>query len=372
MRIGIMSMQRITNYGSFLQAYGLKQVVEELSGKEGTVEFVDYQPEAPVAHVKESVSKRRCLVARVINMMSSSYRKYRNEQLKIGSTFTEFCNAYQQKFLPTLGVSDKRNYSPKLDLLIIGSDEVFNCTQPESTVGYSRQLFGKDHNARKLISYAASFGSTTLEKLEQYSIKQEVGELLGKFDALSVRDQNSSLIVDELCHRTPEKHIDPVLLYNFPEVDKIEVKLKDYLIVYAYADRIQEHEAVAIRKFAEQKQKKIITLGFWMPWADEYVIASPLEVLAYIKHADYVVTDTFHGTIFSIKYQIPFATIIRKSNQEKLGDLLDTFELQSRQVYNVEDIGKILETDLPETVKKLITDKQCGARSYLLHELSLL
>ena len=372
MRIGIMSMQRITNYGSFLQAYGLKQVIEELLGKEGTVEFVDYQPEAPVAHTKESVSNRRCLLARVIHMMSPSYRKYRNDQLKIGSTFSEFCNAYQQNFLPMLGVSEKRNYCPELDILIIGSDEVFNCTQPEITVGYSRQLFGKDHNARKLISYAASFGSTTLEKLEKYLIKQELGELLGKFDALSVRDHNSCLIVDELCHRTPEKHIDPVLLYNFPEVDKIEVKLKDYLVVYAYADRIQGNEAAAIRKFAEQRQKKIITLGFWMPWADEYVLASPLEVLAYIKHADYVVTDTFHGTVFSIKYQIPFATIIRKSNQEKLSDLLDTFELQKRQVLDVEDIGKILEVVLPETVQKLITDKQCEARSYLQHELLLL
>ena len=109
-----------------------------------------------------------------------------------------------------------------------------------------------------------------------------------------------------------------------------------------------------------------------MPWADEYVLASPLEVLAYIKHADYVVTDTFHGTVFSIKYQIPFATIIRKSNQEKLSDLLDTFELQKRQVLDVEDIGKILEVVLPETVQKLITDKQCEARSYLQHELLLL
>lgn len=136
--------------------------------------------------------------------------------------------------------------------------------------------------------------------------------------------------------------------------------------------RIQEHEAAAIRKFAEQKQKMIVTLGFWMPWADEYVLASPLEVLAYIKHADYVVTDTFHGTVFSIKYQTSFATIIRRSNQEKLGDLLDTFELQSRQVFNVEDIGKILETALPETVKKLITDKQREARNYLHRELSLL
>lgn len=370
MKIGIMSMQRITNYGSFLQAYGLKKVTEELIGDRGIVEFVDYLPEKPVAYVEASASNRKNLLTRAFNMLSPSYRKYRNEQLKIGSTFSAFCDAYQKEFLPTLGVDDKRNYCPELDVLIVGSDEVFNCTQPEAAVGYSRQLFGKDHNAKKLISYAASFGSTTIEKLKRYLIEQEVGEMLGNFNAISVRDENSAFIVAQICHRIPETHIDPVLLYDFPEVDKIKIKLKDYIVVYAYADRIKVHEADAIRRFAEQKKKRILTLGFWMPWADEYVLASPLEVLAYIKNADYVVTDTFHGTVFSIKYQTPFATIIRENNQEKLGNLLDTFELRERQVLDIEKIDKVLEKDLPVMVRNIVADKQREARNYLQRELT--
>ena len=87
-------------------------------------------------------------------------------------------------------------------------------------------------------------------------------------------------------------------------------------------------------------------MGFYQPFCDKYILASPIEVLAYIKKADYVITDTFHGTVFSIKYQVPFATIIRESNKEKLGDLLDTFSLSDRQVFNVKDIDNILNSPI--------------------------
>lgn len=86
-------------------------------------------------------------------------------------TFQEFSKAYNEHFLPKLNVKMEYNICPKLDALVIGSDEVFNCTQPGNKVGFSRQLFGKNNNAGKVVSYAASFGSTTYEKLKQYHCK---------------------------------------------------------------------------------------------------------------------------------------------------------------------------------------------------------
>ena len=71
-------------------------------------------------------------------------------------------------------------------------------------------------------------------------------------------------------------------------------------------------------------------------------MASPLEVLAYIKHADYVITDTFHGTVFSIKYQKKFGTIIRDSNRQKLGDLMEKFGVMERRICELEKIEEIL------------------------------
>ena len=71
--------------------------------------------------------------------------------------------------MPLLGITDEMNYNPTLDCLVIGSDEVFNCIQKNSNVGYSTELFGKDNRADRLITYAASFGNTTLEKAGKVS-----------------------------------------------------------------------------------------------------------------------------------------------------------------------------------------------------------
>lgn len=361
-----MSMQRVTNYGSFLQAYGLMHTIQGIC-PEAEVEFVDYEVGESLVQSTESADvKHRSVFQRAVKMLSPQYRRYRKQQLRLNQSFQTFFEVFQTQFLPQLHISERKNILPTLDILVIGSDEVFNCTQAGDVVGYSTQLFGKNHQAEKLISYAASFGSTTLEKLERYNKTDELGELLSRFDGLSVRDSNSCRIVEQLCGRKPEKNIDPVLLYGFPEVENKSVNIKDYLVVYAYADRITETEAETIQKFAREQGKKILTLGFWQTFADDYVLATPLEVLAYIKHADFVITDTFHGTVFSIKYQVPFATIIRESNKEKLGDLLDTFGLRSREVKKINKLSDVLLAPLQrETIEMILSNEQQRAQSYL-------
>ena len=150
------------------------------------------------------------------------------------------------------------------------------------------------------------------------------------------------------------------------EVDDIDISLKDYIIVYAYADRIQEEEATAIRKFAKKKGKKVLSLGFYQPFCDEYVLASPFETLAYVKNADYIITDTFHGTVFSIKYQIPFATIIRESNQQKLSDLLSLFNLKERSVTDIKMLQSILELPMKrEEISRILKNEKKRAKDYL-------
>lgn len=368
MKIGIMSMQRVQNYGSFLQAYGLKKVIEDMGH---TVQFVDYLPEKSVIpEQKISIAARmfrKCV--NFVRLLSPAYRKWRSQQIYMNRTFSEFCHAYDTDFLPLLQVDHTPDISPELDVLIIGSDEVFNCTQPGNTVGFSRQLFGKDHRAKKLISYAASFGSTTMQKLNAYHIDGEVGELLKQFDAISVRDEHSAQMVRQLTARTPLQHMDPVLVYDFPEVADIKIERKDYIVVYAYADRLNKDEIAAVKDFAKKNNKKILSLGFYQPFCDEYVLVSPLETLAYMKHADYVVTDTFHGTVFSLKYQKNFATIIRESNKEKLTGLLKVFGAENRCVTNLQELEDILEKSLSPDVPNMIASEQLRAKAYLTEHL---
>jgi len=365
MKIGIMSMQRIINYGSFLQAYGLKKIIENLGHN---VEFVDYLIEPPVvADVKQrdnSQFKRIYNLFKII--FSCKYRKKRNYDIKQNSAFSSFYRRFENEWLPILGVTKENNYLPELDTLVIGSDEVFNCTQPGDKVGYSLQLFGKDHKADKLISYAASFGSTTFEKLEKYGKQEEIGNLLNKFSAISVRDNNSHKIVEKLTNKSISDNIDPVLLYDFEDEVNHKIDLENYVVVYAYSGRISETEAKAIQSFAHKHNKKTLSIGIMQAFTDEYVCVEPFEMLSYIKNADYIITDTFHGTVFSIKYQIPFATIIRESNKEKLTDLLDKFALSGRRVNSLEDLEKIAIQPMNKyEIKEKIESYQMVAKKYL-------
>ena len=186
-----MSMQRIINYGSFLQAYGLKKTIENLGH---TVEFVDYKVGEPLVD-EVSVSSNESKIKRIMKVLfSKKYRKMRNAQIIENQAFSEFNYKFENEWLPLLEITRDKNISPKLDALVIGSDEVFNCTQSNSDVGYSSQLFGFENNANRLITYAASFGSTTLENLKKYDKDKEIAEYISNFNAISVRDNNSQRI----------------------------------------------------------------------------------------------------------------------------------------------------------------------------------
>ena len=341
-KVGIMSMQRIANYGSFLQAYALKQLIKELGYR---VEFVDYHIEPPI-FVEEADNKNKFVRKLKKGLETFRYQVPLSHKL----SFIRYKQSFAKKYMPFLGVTDTMNYNPKLDCMVIGSDEVFNCIQKNSNVGYSMELFGKNNNADRLITYAASFGNTTLGKLEKYKKTDEIKAQLKKFDAISVRDANSGSIVNQLTGKSPVYNLDPVLTYDYMNCcDKIpNIVLKEkYLILYAYAGRISNGEAEWIAEYARKKNLKVYAIGGVQKCADCFINCSPFEVLAYFKNAEEVITDTFHGSIFSVITHKPFTTLVRKSvgnsygNEEKLCDLLDRLNLKERMTTKVQDIEVI-------------------------------
>lgn len=366
-KVGIMSMQRIVNYGSFLQAYALKQLVQQQGCD---VEFVDYHVGKPVIEDNnESNNKLIRKFKKGIELI-----KYK-APLKQKIQFLRYKESFQNKYFSILGINDSYNYNPNLDCLIIGSDEVFNCIQKNSNVGYSLELFGKDNNAKKLISYAASFGNTTLEKLKKYNKEQEIAELLKKFDAISARDNNSSKIVEELTGSKPVYNLDPVLMYDYMhecnEIPTLNINEK-YLILYAYSGRISKYESKWISKYAKNKGLKIYTIGGIQSCGDKFIDCSPFEILAYFKNAEEVITDTFHGSIFSIINHKRFSTVVRKSNgneygnEEKLSDLLSSLNLKERIVTSIEDVENVNSIGINyDDVDKLIKSYRKQTKEYL-------
>jgi polysaccharide pyruvyl transferase WcaK-like protein len=334
-KIGIMSMQRIKNYGSFLQAYALKSIIEDLGYE---VEFVDYHKGLPL--VKNNTFRISSFLKEDMSVIQKL------QYIKHKKNFN--------KYLKLLKINNNYNYNAKVDTLVIGSDEVFNCIQSNPNVGYSLELFGQNNNSKKLISYAASFGNTTLEKLYEYYINDEVGELLKKFDCISVRDINSFKIVKQLTKKEPLINLDPVLVYDYMDEAKIvPINVKEkYMIIYAYKGRISSKEREQIRKFAKAKNLKIYALASPQKCADKFIDCSPFQVLSYFKNAEYIITDTFHGTIFSIIANKKFISLIRKSNdnfygnEEKLAFLLKELNLEDRSGFDIENLINILNEDI--------------------------
>lgn len=341
-KIGIMSMQRVINYGSYLQAYALKSTLEKMGHD---VEFVDY-------HVNNALENNK--KNRIIKKIKSfnSVKVPFIQKIK----FYYFYKTFSKKYHNLIGINTKNyNYLPHLNTLIIGSDEVFNCFQKGNIVGYSLELFGKDNNANNLYSYAASFGNTTLKKIEENNKREELEKLLKKFDLISVRDFNSFSIIENLIGQKPQKNIDPVLLYDFLNDDRFDFskKIKNkYLIVYAYTNRIKKEECKKIESFARKNKLIIVTIGGPQNMKSKFLSVSPFDIFGYFKNAEYIITDTFHGTIFSMINHAKFVTIIRKSingsygNEEKLTSLLTDFRLNSRIIYDLDKIDEVINSKI--------------------------
>ncbi len=358
MKIAILSMQRVINYGSFLQAYSLKKILEsnghtvtfiDIKNKEGNTDYSrPYKKEGWMYYIK-------WMYRRLFHTLAYC-ASFEREHI--------FCT----KLFYELGMQERYNSgdNQEFDLCIIGSDEVFNCCQDAPWQG-SMHLFGEGINAKKIITYAASFGHTTIASLKVSGMLDSVRNNLNALDAISVRDKNSSEIIKDLTGKDSIKNVDPVFLSTYQQRIPEKVKHRNYILIYGYDGRICEEEIViTIKKFAKDHNKKTIALGMAQSWCDMTIVPDPFELLAYFRNADYIVTDTFHGTVFSIKYQKQFVTIVRSSNKEKLVDLLETFGLCSRAVFDYTKIPDVLMNSYDKkAVRNLIQEKKDTALGYL-------
>lgn len=361
--VGILSMQRVINYGSFLQAYALKQLL--LTNGAEDVSFIDIRPGKQLPGY-EAIGMKY-LFKKAIKLFSLLLPGKLSVRLRDHIFMKQLGMRFTRDYFPMLGL--ERPAPTHYDLVVIGSDEVFNCCQMSSW-GYTPQLYGDIPNAEKVISYAGSFGHTIYEQLKFFKIDSEIADTLKKVSAISVRDSNSADIITKLTGVHPLIHLDPVLIYDFSKEIENSTKSnrKNYIIVYSYQGRITDkQEVLTIRKFAKEQNKRLISIFCQYDWCDETIVPdTPFDVLPWFKGADYIVTDTFHGTIFSIITERPFVTLIRNSNKQKISYLLDKLKLQNRIVTDTVQIPKVL-IQIPNysDTRMIIQSEKCKTNDYL-------
>lgn len=352
MKIGILSMQKILNYGSFLQAFSLKKQFEN---RGHDVYFIDIEPGKTICQTE----------AKQLNLLGK-FDRYFFKRIENYLLDKKMAQIHADDYIKFLDTEKHLPKGERFDIVVIGSDEVFNATVP-SKWGFSTQLFGKIDNADKIVTYAASCGSTTLESAREYKIEDEIEKALKNVQMLSVRDQNTHEFIKGITGKDAEMNADPVFITDYDQYIKFPKRNKPYMLVYAYGNRIKDEvEIRAIKRYANDNHLEILCVGMQQRWCRHNITANAFELLGYVKAAECIVTDTFHGTVFSIKYNKKFVSLIRESNKQKLGGLLRQFELYNRAVFDMDSFGMVMDSTIDyEKVNSVIRDEQEKSRLYL-------
>ena len=319
MKIGILTWSKVVNHGAVLQAYATREVLKKMGC---TPVMLDYQANRQGQQTKLGYKLRHI------------GNKLTFHAIKVRKMFTQWMSDKQEEFdafrYSELSLGDFYYVDQQLDATIIGSDMVFDFFE-----GYNPFMYGKDVLSPIIFSYAACFGYTTEKSFDSFSQKGEICTYLKKMDGISYRDDNTGKILKNCCGiNNAVKVIDPVLLYGFKNEyttwDSFKWKQRKYVLIYAYTYNMDKSKEVqAICSFAKERELEIISVGYIHSWCDESINAGPKEFVELFKYAQYVFTDTFHGTVFSLTFEKQFCTIVR-NNAFKLQDLMDMLGLANR------------------------------------------
>lgn len=356
-------MQEINNMGSLLQAYALKKILSNLGN---SVEFLDIQRREEDYILLGDYRKKfddeseGDAFCNKIDKFLFNRIKMKNKCLKQHEIFSHF----RQEQL------DVNKKSKTYDLCVIGSDEVFNCLGAGKW-GFTTQLFGNVIEANEVITYAASCGFTVYDNVP-LEIINRIKKAFERIKAFSARDKNTHLFISKLTNKAITDNLDPVLVYNFTrelEQTALPALPERYCIVYSYYNRIHdENEIQAILNFCKENKLTPIAIGAPQFWISDYIVCTPFQCLKIFERSSYVITDTFHGTIFSAKYAKKFAILIRESNKNKLSDLVEKLNIQEHLIDNMNNIGiKYKDFDDRTKLENIMQKEYQHTLTYLMH-----
>lgn len=355
MKAGIVTHYNVHNHGAQLQLFALTKVLENLGYETKALTFIknyEFMPSYAsnkynigiksipyyLGYVKDNGLKRTLFNVMKRNILNN----FKARQQLIGESYNE---------------------AKDIDALFIGSDEVFSIE-----AGKTRAFYGYESPTPNIFSYAASYGPTTLEFINEKNAVEFIKEGLTHFNRISVRDKNSYNIVKNLTYQDVPIVCDPVFLYGYEnERNSFRNPAKEpYVLIYAYDNNMNEKEEVQnIVDFAREKRYKIVSAGFYHSWCDKNINVSPIELLEYVNGAKMVFTDTFHGSVMSILLNVQFIAKAR-TNGNKLRFLLEEYDLLDRITVQFADIKGISSRTIDyEKINTIIKKKRQYGSTYI-------
>lgn len=319
MKIGIITHYDVHNHGAVLQMYALEKVLEKYDNQvKGLTFHKNYDFLESYAENKYNISLK-------------SIPYYMGYLLKKGLKKTYFNYRKKQildKFkLKNNMIGEKISESKDLAVVFIGSDEVFSIE-----AGLTPEFWGNNIECKNIFSYAGCFGPTTLEFIKEKDAENFIKNGINNLKKISVRDENSKKIIETLSGKEAILVCDPVILYGYiNEKQNFKKQFNEkYILVYSYDNNMNNNDEINyIKKFANDCNYRVYSVGFYHEWCDKNINCDPIELLEYIKNAEYVLTDTFHGTVMSLVMETEFVTKVH-TNSNKLGFLLKEYECLER------------------------------------------
>ncbi len=339
MKIGLTTIYKCYNYGSFYQAYGLQKCLEDMGHE------VYFIPTDTPYNLKYRL------------------RRQFDRDIKRDLFSLKLCKAYLKDWrLYHIAGKNTKDF----DLIIIGSDELWNIQNRSFTP--SAEYYGLCLPTDRVFTYASCVGRSGIANFESYP---KLLEGIKGINTVSVRDDETEGFYKELTGASSVPRVmDPSGLIDWHPLEK-ECKEQNFILVYTYDGDwgFSEEYIKATRDFAKKKGLPLISAGFKNDWCDKSVACSPREFLGYLRNATYVVTDTFHGTAMSIWYQKQFVSMGR--GKAKVESLLSELGLSERIFDEHNALDSIAATDIDyNKIQPLILEKKQTSLRYLLENIN--
>lgn len=298
MKIDMITFHTPKNYGAVLQAVSLMKTLEQYAED---VQVIDYN----TPHLRSLypvVSKPNGIKSFIkMFLMLPTYHNKKKKYCKFDAFVKENLNL-TQRLESTDALYD---FKWDADLFVTGSDQVFNPRR----ISDERKAFYLDFvpETAKRISYAGSFGCDDVPD-EQ---REEISRYLNQMDSIAVREKTGVQIVKELTGRSAALVLDPVFLNDRDFWKQYESPYEKDFGKYLFYYRLMNDRKAdqRIQKIAEDKNLKLVVMtDDLLRMKADYVLrdVGPREFLFLMSHADFIVTNAFHGVAFSLIYQKQF------------------------------------------------------------------
>lgn len=334
MKVALITYHQVYNYGSSLQAYATQKLIERNGCN---VEIINYVPERfrnygsflQTYREKSWFCKNplKCLLITFVCMPS------RRKQKKIFSMFDHFLNLGN-----VIYKKDLVQLNGKYDAFFTGSDQVWN----NHFGGFDTAFFLDFVGDSKCYAYSASFGKDNFDEKELHQLKK----LLSKYCYVSVREKSGISILKRIGFNGIQL-LDPIYALSKSEwlsIAEFPSTSKDYILVYQLnsKNRLIE-EAVKLKEVTNTR--KIVIIEYERRKHDprvEYVsLPTVNRFLGLFANAKYVVTDSFHGTSFSLKFNKEFFVALPPNFQGRIQNVLQLVELESRIIGQSRSVDQI-------------------------------